>query len=113
MVDELGKELPGLNDMLYSEGAIEVVKVGWFSDRLVQNYDLMAVYLRKPSEAARFLRKGCFCAVDYMSHLARTAGNFTSMTFFYTRPYDRAESVFRAAGGHDICAAIPTDNCRL
>lgn len=52
MVDELGKELPGLNDMLNSEGAIEVVKVGWFSDRLVQNYDLMVVYLRKPTEAA-------------------------------------------------------------
>lgn len=62
VLDELGKELPGLNDILNSENATEVVKVSWLSDRLLKDYGLIVVYLKKATEAARFLREGYFYA---------------------------------------------------
>jgi hypothetical protein len=62
VLDELGKELPGLNDMLNGENATEVVKVGWLSDRLLKEHGSMVVYLKKATEAARFLREGYFYA---------------------------------------------------
>lgn len=62
VLDELGKELPGLNDMLSSENATEVVKVSWLSDRLLKDHGSMVVYLKKATEAARFLREGYFYA---------------------------------------------------
>lgn len=62
VLDECGKELPGPNDAFNSENATEVVKVGWLSDRLLKEHGSMVVYLKKATEAARFLREGYFYA---------------------------------------------------
>jgi hypothetical protein len=62
VLDELGKELPGLNDTLNGENDTEVVKGSWLSDRLLKEHGSMVVYLKKATEAARFLREGYFYA---------------------------------------------------
>ena len=62
VLDDLGKELPCVKDSLNLENDTEVVKVGWLSDRLLKEHGSMVVYLKKASEAARFLREGYFYA---------------------------------------------------
>jgi hypothetical protein len=62
VLDEVGKELPGINETFGSENATEVVKVNWLSDRFLKKHGSIVVYLKKAVDAARFLREGYFYA---------------------------------------------------
>jgi hypothetical protein len=62
VLDEHGKELPGLCEALSSENATEVTKATWLSDRFRKEHGSVVVYLRKAAEAAKFLREGYFYA---------------------------------------------------
>lgn len=62
VLDEFGKELPGIHETFSSENATEVVKVTWLSDRFLKEYGSMVVSLKKAAEASRFLREGYFYA---------------------------------------------------
>lgn len=62
ILDDNGKELPGLNEALSGENATEIIKVSWLSPRFLQEHGSVVVYLRTKAEAARFLREKYFYA---------------------------------------------------
>lgn len=62
VLDEMGRNLPGVNETLSRENDTEVVKIGWLSDRLLKDYGSMVVYLKSADDATRFLREGYFYA---------------------------------------------------
>lgn len=62
ILDDMGNDLPGVNDILSKENETEVIKIGWLSDRVLKDYGSMVVYLKKATDATRFLREGYFYA---------------------------------------------------
>ncbi|KAJ3487744.1 hypothetical protein NLG97_g6342 [Lecanicillium saksenae] len=73
ILDEQGKELSGLNEALGSENGTEVTRVTWLSHRFLKPIGSVVVYLKRASDAARFLREEYFYA-------AEAAGGFTHLT---------------------------------
>lgn len=62
-LDDMGNDLPGVNDVLSKKkNETEVVKVGWLSHRQLKEITSIVVYLKKATNAARFLREGYFHA---------------------------------------------------
>lgn len=62
ILDENGKEIPGLNEALSGENATEIVKATWLSQRFLKEHGSVVVYFKKAAEAARFLREKYFYA---------------------------------------------------
>lgn len=60
VLDERGKELPGLCEALSSDNATEVTNATWLSHRFHKDHGSVVVYLRKAVEAAKFLRERYF-----------------------------------------------------
>ena len=74
MLDERGKELPGLCEALSSDNATEVTNATWLSHRFHKDHGSVVVYLRKAVEAAKFLRERYFYVGVYQAqHLFSSA----------------------------------------
>lgn len=62
ILDEHGKELSGLNEALGSENATDVTRVTWLSHRFLKPIGSVVIFLKRATDAARFLREGYFYA---------------------------------------------------